>query len=79
MVWLVGPVLPYDGVAEVADLPEHGLHEGGAQLGGVVLPFLAICALDELCGARVEVEGGAVVQELAPALHVPTWCVVQGL
>ena len=25
-----GPVLPYEGVAKVADLPEHGLHQCGA-------------------------------------------------
>ena len=42
MVWLEGPVLSDDGVTEVADLPEHGLHEGGAQVGCVILVLLAV-------------------------------------
>ena len=75
MVRLERPVLPDDGVAEVADLPQHGLHEGGAQLGGIVLAFLPVTASDVLSGATVEVEGGALVQEGAATLHVPIiWC-----
>ena len=71
MVGLEGPVLPYDGVTEVTDFPQHGVHEGGAQLGGVVLALLPITAGDVLCGASVVVEGGALVQEVAATLHVP--------
>ena len=71
MVWFEGPVLSNDGVAEVANFLEHGVHECGAQLGGVVLLALTLLRQDVFCRARVVVEGWAVVQELTPSLHVP--------
>ena len=73
MVRLQGPVLSDEGVAEVADFAEHGLHESGAQLGRVVhlLLGLLVVGLEVLGGARVEVEGGTVVKELTATLHVP--------
>ena len=71
VVGLESPVLTDDGVTEVADLPEHGLHEGGAEMGGLVPTLLPVTALDELCGPTVVVEGRAIVEELTATLHVP--------
>jgi len=71
MVWLEGPVLPNDGVTEVAHFLQHGVHEGRAQLGGVVLLALPLFCLYVLCRSRVVVEGWADVQELTASLHVP--------
>jgi len=71
MVWLEGPVLPNDGVTEVAYFLQHGVHEGRAQLGGVVFLALPLFRLDVLCRSRVVVEGWADVQKLTASLHVP--------
>lgn len=63
MMRLKGPVLSDDGITEVTDFSQHCLHEGGAELGGVVLAFLPVASSDVLCGPSVVVEGGALVQE----------------
>ena len=71
-MWLERPVLSDDGFTEIADLPQHGLHQGGTQLGGVVPhTLLPVATRDVLCGPPVVVEGGALVQEGAATLHVP--------
>ena len=71
MVWLECPVLSDDGVTEVAHFLQHGVHERGAELAGVVLAPLPLLVNQVLGGAPVEVEGGARVQELTATLHVP--------
>lgn len=71
MVGFEGPVLADDAVAEVADLLQHGVHEGGAKLGCVVLLPLSALRDHVLGGTNVVVEGWAVVQEGTSTLHVP--------
>ena len=56
MVRLEGPVLPDDGVAEVTHFLQHGVHESGSQLRGVILLVLALVSLDVLCRPTVVVE-----------------------
>lgn len=72
MMRLERPVLPDDGIAKIADLPQHGLHQSGTQLGGVVLhTLLLVTTGDVLRGPPIVVESRAAVQEGAATLHVP--------
>ncbi len=69
------PVVFDLGVTEIADLLEHGSHEGGAKLlgaGGYLVPLLVNQVLPN---PSVVVECWKTVKELTATLHVPT---VQG-
>ena len=48
VVRLKRPVLSDDGVTEITDFLEHGIHEGGAKMSGVVLASLTSFFSDEL-------------------------------
>ena len=66
-----GPVLSDEGVAEVTDFLEHGVHEGRPQLCRIIFLSLSLSIDGVLCGARVVVEGRAGIEESTTTFHVP--------